>query len=229
MSQGYPQSYPFQGRTGPEAAPDGSYQPFRVDRTGALVTQDSAGKYYEAVKQGKVWGLFTGPTTTGIAAGHLVAASAAAVAQHAIINPVGSGVNLSILRFANAYVSGTVPAGGIYVGMVSGCTLTASVTTFSSKFNLNPAAAGGGQAVTVSVAASTGSGLTNGAAVVTSGVLAVPATTAGSLAELSGVTPAEDVNGLFIVPPGWAFTPLWSGAGTSVLTNMCTVWEEIPV
>lgn len=226
---GYGREYPFQGRTGAESAADGSYQPFRVDRSGAIITGATHGRFYESVRLGRVFGLFTGPTTTGIAAGHLVGATAAAVVQHAVINPTGSGVNISILRFTNAYVSGTVPAGGIYAGIVTGCTLSASVTTFSSKYSKLAGQAAGGSAITVSVAGSAGSALTGGAAVVTNGILNTTATTAGSLAELSGVRPVDEVDGLIVLPPGTAFVPLWSAAGTSVLTNMCTEWEEIPV
>lgn len=220
-------NYPFQGRAGAESAADGSYQPFRVGRQGEIVTNDSHGKYYESVRLGKVFGLFTGPTTTGIAAGHLVGATAAAVVQHAIINPANSGINVSILKFSNAYVSGTLPAGAPMFGTVAGSTLSADVTTFSSKYNLF---AGGptGAAICVSVAGSAGSALTGGAAVVTRGILGFGGSTASAYASAAGVNTTEDLNGLVVIPPGFAFVPLFSGAGTSVLTNMCTIWEEIP-
>jgi hypothetical protein len=70
------------------------------------------GKYTERALRGKLFTLSLAATTTGVAAGHITGAAAAAVTQFALWNPVGSGKNIALLQLWSGPISGT-PAGGV--------------------------------------------------------------------------------------------------------------------
>ncbi len=221
-------SYPFQGRVGPQSAPDGSYQPFKVARDGSIATSGIHGKYYEAVRAGRVFSLRVGPTSTGIAAGHITGASAAAACQIAVLNPAGSGINISILKFGLGIVSGTWPAGPVLHGYSLGATLAASVGTGAllpkNCLNGSPITT---SAITIGVLASSGSALTGGLAVV-DGQIANFAATATAQAVPGVVSAVEDTDGSVVLAPGATWLPVFTSAGTSVLSWMSVVYEEIP-
>lgn len=224
-------SFPFQGRVGNEQAQDGSYQPFRVSRDGCLIVSEIHGQQYEDVARGNIYTLQCGPTTTGISAGNLKGASAAAAVQLALWNPIGSGVNFSLLKFVRGVVSGTVAAGVTshgYLSVAEGDTLPtiASTTATLPKNNL-VGAPNNSRAKFVSTVASSGTALTGATAVkVLRGTKF--SETATALAAASPVDSIEEIDGDIVLAPGSLWLPLEVGAGTSVLLDYSITWAEVP-
>lgn len=217
---------------GVRLAADSSYQPFRSGRDGGLVTSAIHGDQYESTSRGNVYALSVGPTTTGIAAGNLVGAAAAAAVQFALWNPVGSGVNFSLLKFIRGIVSGTPAAGAVvhaYLSVAEGDTLPTIANTVASvpKAQLVGQKAAS-KASFVSTAASSGTALTGAtiAKVLRTAAFAGTATAEAVIGPINGV---EQISGDIVLAPGSLWLPQEPGAGTTMLLNYTIVWEEIPV
>jgi hypothetical protein len=222
----------LQARVGPYTAAEGQYSPFRAGRDGGIVTAASHGDFYEAVSRGNVYTLACGPTTTTIAAGNIIGATAAAAVQFAIWNPIGSGVNFALLEFVRGVVSGTPTGGAVVHGFLS----TALADTLPTIANTAAAiprnnllgAASSSRAGFVSTVASSGTALTGATAVRALGATAFSGTAtamAGVSALQGGV---ERINGKIVLAPGSLWLPLEPGAGTTMLLYYSVTWEEIP-
>src|SRR5436305_12888471 len=98
-------------RVGPQALSDGSLTTARGNKEGAALSSNMGGLYEEATVRGQVFSLVLPLSSTGIAAGHIVGAAAAAATQFAVFNPLTSAKNLVLLEFAMGIVSGTFQAG----------------------------------------------------------------------------------------------------------------------
>lgn len=162
-------------------------------------------------------------TTTAIAAGNLVSAAAAASTQFALFNPIGSGRVLVLSRLYVGVVSGTPVGGPIFHGIYTGVpTLAASGSIVSNRVT-------GGQLNATSVArgytSAAGAALTGGPApsVLRSSAITFTAT---AQAEVSAINAVEDIEGDIIIPAGYGWVPLWTGAGTSVLNAYTISWKE---
>lgn len=222
----------LQGRVGTYNAADGQFAPFRSGRDGGLVTSDIHGNFYEAVARGNVYTLACGPTTTGISAGNLIGAAAAAATQFAIWNPAGSGVNFALLEFARGVVSGTPAAGAVVHGFLS-TGLTDTLPTIANTSAAIPrnallGATSSSRAGFVSTVAQSGTALTGAAAVRAYKVSAFSgtATAQAGVSTLQGSV--ERINGSIVLAPGSLWLPLEPGAGTSMLLYYSLTWEEIP-
>ena len=105
-------------------------------------------KYQLLAQQGKVFQVSGAVTGTTIAAGHVAPPAAAAATLLSILNPVGSNVNLEIIRGTLGHVSGTPGAGtfawcmGYQGGAIDGlaeavavkrCLLTSAKATIASR------------------------------------------------------------------------------------------------
>lgn len=89
------------GQVGPSNPTDGTIdQPFRQGRTGEQVVTELHGKYYEQASRGR--GFFGSSASGGIA----LIVPATGGGHPTLWNPLGSGVNVSILRLELGYVSG---------------------------------------------------------------------------------------------------------------------------
>lgn len=207
-------------RVGPVQGGTGTPVPFTADITGAQRVVDAHGRYFESVRNGKVWTL-----TTGYAGVTLVAASA--IGQTAwnpavgIFNPANSGTNCVIYTgFAN-YLSGTPTAGGLvwgYGAAPGGVTAAGG----NGAVNALSLATGGSVAKTFVLSAMTGS--------VASVILApFPASPfAGAVAATTPLGAMHDVAGLFVCPPG-AFIGISGTLGTATLVAAFLAWEEVPI
>jgi hypothetical protein len=229
-------TFPYQGRVGAQSAADGSYQPFKLLRTGEAVNDSTYGNHYAAVQSGVVFTLNCGPVTTTTSAGNLIGASAAAATQFAIWNPVGSGVNFSLLEFALGQISGTPTGGPVAHGFIS-VALGGTLPTIASVGNANALAprnnlAGSSstsKAFFVSTYASTGTALTGATA---PGVLKIAdfSSTATAEANVTGYQPTvEAIEGKIVLAPGSLWLPLFPGAGTTSLWQASVTWAELPV
>lgn len=162
-------------------------------------------------------------TSTGIAAGNLTGAAAAASTQYALFNPLGSGRVLVLSRFYLGLISGTPAGGPLFHGFFVGVPTLAASGTIA----LNRLAGGSlnGTSVAKAYTSAAGAALTGGPAP----SIIRPAGfsfTATAQAEVSAITCVEDIEGDIIIPAGYGWAPLWSGAGTSVLNAYGVSWKE---
>lgn len=220
-----PSSTYFFGRIGLQNAGEGVSGPSRLGRNLELITGDAHGRYHEAVRTQNVFSLCLPLTATGIAAGNLVGATAAAAVQFALWNPIGSGKLLSLLKFGMGIVSGTPVGGPLFHGLLS--TIPSIATTNTGGVALNNYAAGPlPVAKYVNTAAQSGTALTAAGAVLPLRV-ANFTSTATAQASVGMVNAVEELAGDIILPPGTGWIPLWATAGTSVLNGYSVTWEEI--
>lgn len=209
-------------RVGPQSSSDGAVNISRSDKTGAQVTADAHGHLTEATARGTVFSNVFPLTITGISAGNLINAAAAASTQFALCNPSSSGKNLSLIRFGMGVVSGTPPAGALFHGIMTTVpTLTSTGTILSNN---------GGSANSVARAYNNGAGaaLTGGSAPITT-TIADFSSTATAQASVGMVKAIDYLDGSIVVPPGQCWLPLWAGAGTALLNSYSITWEEVPL
>ena len=199
--------------------------PVLVDSSGKLITKDGSSKYEDDAVNGLIFHLTLAAWTTTIAAGNINSFAAAASTQFALFNPVGSGVNLVLLKFATWQISGTSP--------LAGC--------FHSKFQLTPALAS--VALTPVTSGLVGSAFTPkagyissaaGSALTGSGAATLIRAadfyiTAGTAANLVGNKCVEYIDGDIALSPGWGWAPTWKAAGTTYLGGYSITWKEVAV
>lgn len=213
-------------RIGPApVVPDGIINPLRGARNGEAVTIDAHSRFQEATYRGGVYSLNLAATTTGIAAGNIVGASAAAATQFAFFNPVGSGKNVVLLKFMMGVISGTLPVGPIFHGFFTTVPTVATIGGTVRNNFISPSAPAGASVVIPQVLAA-GSALTGGSAPLVLRAAAFSGT-ATAQASVSTVNSLELIDGDIILAPGTGYVPLWSGAGTSLLNSYSVTWEEI--
>lgn len=213
-----------QVRIGPQTLADGDLTQERGTKDGSLAGVNAHGYYQEPTYRGNVFSMNLAATTTGVAAGNLVSAAAAAAVQFALFNPPSSGKLLVLLRFRMGIISGTPAAGPLFHGFYVGSTSVAGTGTILNNIV-------GGSTASVAkgfaTAASTGTALTGGPAVQTH-MLANLTTTATAQASPYVVSTDDLLDGVLIVPQNGGWAPLWSAAGTSLLSAYSITWEEIP-
>lgn len=214
----------IQGQVGAVVGLDGAQPNARQGRTGELIVSQAHGRYYETTSRGNMFTLTLNATTTGIAAGNLVGAAAAASTQFALWNPNGSGVNLNILKVNIGLISGTYGTGGpVFHGLfVNGNPTIANVGTAYNNL------AGGRPPIARYVASAAGTALTTGTAPVTFRAMTM-AYSASAYSAAAGSNTLELVEGDIVLPPGTGWVPLFAAAGTSVLNAYSVTWEEVPV
>lgn len=201
--------------------------PTRVGRTNEQIVSDGQGRFYELTRIGSIFTLTLVATTTGVAAGNIVGAAAAAVTQFGLINPATSNVNLQLLQFGMGVISGTPGAGPLFHGFIPNIqSLTVSSPGGTARNNML-GAAGSGAAIPWALAA--GSALAGSTQVPVTHKMADFAATATAQAIANGhVRAIENIEGGLVVPPGVMWLPLWSAAGTALLNSYSIVWAEVP-
>lgn len=216
-------------RTGPATQADGvGDQPLRQGRNGELIISNARGFYYEGAKRGATFGLCLAATTTGIAAGNISAAAAAASTNFALWNPVGSGVDLVLLKVWIGIISGT-PTNGpmIHNYMLNGIPSIQSVSTNGAALNNY---LGGGSPKARYVAVAAGTNLTGGG-LLTAGRQMSFSTQASAFSAAAEPSQSglELLDGDIVIPPGTGWVPCWAAAGSSLLSAYGVTWEEIAV
>lgn len=213
------------GRVGNQNVGEGAINQIRLGRNLELITGDAHGRYHEAVRTQQVFSLCLPLTATGIAAGNLVGATAAAAVQFAIWNPVGSGKLLSLLKFGMGIVSGTPVGGPLFHGIITTIPSIATTNTGGVAQN-NYAGMGLPTAKYVNTAAQAGTTMTGAGAVLPLRAAAFTST-ATAQASVGMVNAVEEINGDIVLAPGTGWIPLWATAGTNVLNGYSITWEEI--
>jgi hypothetical protein len=213
-----------QVRVGPQILSDGVLTQERCSKDGAMVGANGHCSYQEMVYRGNVFSLVLPLTTGTVAAGNVVAGAAAASTQFAVANPVASGKNLVLLRFRLGVVSATtIAAGPLFHGYQS-----AVPTLATSGTILNNLMGSGGSSVARGYTSAGGAALTGGG-ISNAFLLANFATTVTTPASPYLITTDDLLDGSMIIPPGYAYVPLWQAAGTAILYGCSLTWEEIPI
>jgi hypothetical protein len=185
-------------------------QAHRIDPVGSLITADGAGRYMDAVLSGNV---YIAVTTAAAAFG----ATLSATTTTGIINPVGSGKNLVLLRLGVAL--STQPTLGTGVTLAASSTLVPTVTASASMTIKNALLSGGNPSSVVIACAAT-------ANVLTGTPFAVYPLTVSSATTVAPPPTDNEFAGLFIVPPGGAVGINCTAATSGWATF---VWHELPV
>ena len=208
-------------RIGPQSAGDGALVQARGTREGAEISSNLGGLYEESCVRGQLFTHSLAATSTNIAAGHIVGATAAANIQFGVFNPVASGKNLVLLEFALGIISGTFPAGPAFHGLIPNVpTLAASGTPYSNLMG------SGLTSVAKCYSSAAGAALTGALAVVTH-KLTNFSSTATAQASPYLVNTVEYIDGKLVIPPGMGWVPLFSGAGTTCLMGLSLTWREV--
>jgi len=220
----------LQGQVGPQISADGTQTILRQGRTSELIVSQAHSRYNETAQTGSVYALSLIVTATGVAAGNIVNAAAAAATQFALWNPVGSGVNLCLIETGVSVSSATtMPAGPPFHGLIVGSVPTIA-STFDSGRGASNARAGSGapRAKYVNTAAQAGTALTGASAPIVFRAMELSFNATG-FASAGGTYVDEHLDGEIVLPPGTGWLPLWASAGTSMLNAYSVVWEEIPI
>jgi len=212
-------------KVGIQNGAEATLNPTRGSRIGGLVVANGQGAHYEAASRGTIFSLVLTAWSTTIAAGNINAAAAAASTQFALWNPVGSGKNLSLLKFGVWPISGTAPVPPVFHSYsVTPPSIDTSVVNPITCNNPGLASS----SVARALASAAGANLTGSTAlkIIRAADLFI---TAGTAANLGGFKVQENIDGDIVIPPGICWVPTWIAAGTTFLGGYSITWEEIPV
>lgn len=198
----------------------------RGDFSGAqVVSQTGTGRFGEAVLKGGVFTAVSPTLTLAASGGNLVGSTAAQATNTCLFNPVGSNVNLVLLRVSVSINSGTFAAGGVFHGVQTSQTIATSISGAAQgkACLVGSGAASQGYVFTQGTQAT----LTGGGATVQLGPIAGTTATAAANGYLQPVV--DEVDGAIVLQPGTAYQPLFAGVGTSVIYNVSYTWMEVPI
>lgn len=190
----------------------------RQDKLSAMVVSDSHGRYYEQSSRGVIFCLSTANTGTTIVAANVSPPAAAAATAITLLNPVGSLVNLEILRVTMSQLTGTPGTGAwTYCVAPSGTSVTAAQNT--------PAAACF-TATSPNAKGYVQTALTGGPVHTVLGN--IPASVfAGALAASANFTDVPD--GMIVVAPGWMLTLAPPATGTTLAVAISIFYAEVTI
>lgn len=171
-------------RVGPQVGGDNTQPAVRSDRTSAGVVTDAHGHFQEATIRSNIYSLLLVATTTGVAAGNITGAAAAASTQFAIWNPLNSGKALVLLKFGMGIISGTPGAGPMFHNFATIIPTIANTGTV-----INNMLGSGSASVAKFVASAAGVALTGGGALTAHSIIAFTSTNTAqaSVGELNAV------------------------------------------
>lgn len=193
---------------------DGLLAPARLGDAYGLCTMDAHGKYYDAVRRGRVFFV----TNSAAQALSLNSTTATGII---LFNPANSGVNLAILEVMVA--TQTLPAGvstSILTGGVQATSVTQTTTNVANGV----------------VNALIGGGLTSKSTVGSSATIAtaniqrvIPFATGATTAASTSFPPfaKDDVGGNLVIPPGFVTSLQCLTTAQTVLGQI--TWEEVPI
>lgn len=191
-------------------------------KSGEAIVSELHGKYYTQNVRG---GLFIGnQASTGVAA----PAVTSTTQQCGLFNPLGSGVNLSLVKLNMDYVSGTGLTAGFVLGYKTGC--GASIATGSpgitAATTATPLSARLDGAASKAVFMSAGITTAAPALLMELGIsqLVITAATTGATTFKTDY----DFDGTVIVPPGSAIFVAGAVASMVSVWGVTLIWEEVP-
>ncbi len=207
---------------GPQTKGDGTYGSLRGGKQGQLITSHLHGKFYEQCSRGNV---YQGRSASG---GIAIIVPATGGGHPTLWNPLGSGVNLSLISLRLSYVSGTHAPGAF---------------EWAYTANAGAAAATGSPIATATLVASTnmlvgsgnvGAGLwspttnTFTAAPVFFAPIGVGLHTGAAATAIGPTRIVENYDGEFVLAPGSAMSLCYQTTTTTALFQVGLIWEEIP-
>ena len=190
----------------------------RASRNGGLVVTPEATALYEGASRGTVFSCSTALTGTTVVAANNSGVAAAAATILSLYNPIGSGVNLALVKTGVWFTSGT-PAVGMWC--------------YNVAYN---------QTITATPNAVMGRNLPSGAATSASGFTQTALTGSGAQTFLRGfgtmfagaiaaTTPAlhwDDASDI-VLPPGGVISICSPGTGTTVIVMASIVYQEVAI
>jgi len=213
-------SVTIQGQVGPRTVADGANTEFRQGRTGAIINSDGHGRYHESVSRGLTFSISTVLAGTTVVSGNVSPVAAAAATILSLYNPIGSGVNASVLKVVFGQVSGTPGAGMVAYNIAYNQTITAAANAATV---CNYASGKTGACKGFTQTALTGSG-----AQVLLRPLG-PLSFAGALAVGAGpLGYLDEVAGEIVLPPGGLLSIAVPAAGTTWVLAGSMTYEEVP-
>lgn len=198
------------GKVGRTSLSDGTAAPLRLGTEAGLVL-DSHGKYYEAVKAGRV---FTAANQAAVA---VTAALATTYTGLVVENPATSGKDLVMLEFGwglSVVLPTALTIFGLMVGLDAG---DAAAAIIPKNMYLGGAAS----------VATVDNGCTLTGTPVLARVFGNAAKGADTVTVLDGVS-CVDLNGSLIVPPGY-YVAVYSFAANTAAAIFHLMWEEVDV
>jgi hypothetical protein len=205
-----------EARSGPQVITDGSVNEIRLSKDSSLVTQDSHGRYQEALFRGNVYAL----NVNGAAATAFTGATGGTPLA-AIYNPAGSGKNFVILGIMIGNRAAASAAGVVTFNLWGGPTVLPT-GTLTQPLNMLTLAATGSSAKGWVNAATTGSTAIGQLFPVASYYWATAAS-----ALLAGTF--FDVAGMAICIPGNMIALGATAALTAATWDATLIWEEIGI
>ena len=197
-----------QVKIGPQVLSEGGYAPARGGRTGDLIVTQGHGRYYEAVKQGRVYigcNVMGTPVTTQ-------AGLSATTPALTLYNPIGSSVDLVLLSIDVCVTA--APAAASFIALANNVVnATAPATTTNATMvnaKLGAALGNVGQAYAIATLAA--------APIVCRYIGFVEATGGTDMYRFH-----DDVDGAIIVPAGVAVS---IQAKTAIALVCAFCWEE---
>ncbi len=183
----------------------------------------SSVKYQLLAQQGKVFEVSGVLTGTTIVAAHVAPPAAAAATLLTLYNPMSSAVNLEVIKVTLGHVSGTPGAGSFAyckAYMADSITATEAVAVKSARYLSTKNTIAKAWSATA---------LTGGIVHTVIGMM--PSTPfAGALALTSEGTAkaaVDEVDGLIVIPPGWALTLAAAATGTTHIVTASIVYAEV--
>lgn len=202
------------GKVGIQSLSSGGQGPLRINTEGGLVVSQAHGKYYEAVKAGRV---FVAANQAAVA---LTAAMATTYTGLVLFNPSTSTKDFVLLGCGYALTVATPTATAI--GLMTGTVVTAA--TMDAAAAITPRNRLVGSTSTSSAIVDNGCTL-NGTPVLEQvfGHSWTEATTAGS----AGPNNWQDLDGSLIIQPS-SYVAFYSFAANTAAFILSFMWEEVP-
>jgi hypothetical protein len=200
-------------RTGLIVAADGSKNPPRADRQGSLVVSQSHGRYTEAAFRGNLCFSYSAARATSV--------PATAMIGNIVWNPPGSGIVLALQKWTAQIQVTSATCLGISLAYGAQAITPTTVTAANSYGNtfLNAGSPGNCIAKAYSIAT----------------LLVVPTVVMNLYHNTAAIATTGvdimqgDLEGMFIVPPGYivCLASLGAAVAAAGMTSTLT-WEEIP-
>ena len=222
----------IQGQVGQINASDGVQNNIRQGRTGEVIASQAHARFYEQTSRGQVFTVVQTAITSNVAQGHTLVSANSAVQTNgtvnmALWNPVGSGVNLSLLKWTAAPISGTLPQAAGFHGVFVTGNPTNPTTADTSRGAYNNLV-GGKQPIARYISSTSGTAITGGTAPVPVRVMNT-AYQSTAFTQAAGASVTENIDGDIVIPPGYGWVPLFFNNYASFLASWSLTWEEVPI
>jgi hypothetical protein len=221
-------------RTGETLAADGTVNPGRSGKTGALIVQDAHGRFAEATRRGRLFSTGMGLTSINNATFTTATLGATATPVVGVWNPGTSTVNLEVLLAALvlAVTAGTAtgPGGFSWLYSIGNNAITTGLNPVNRRTLGATGALGKGFAGTALTGLTTNLVVAGASALMGGNLKNISSveTAVGQNIGYGGVT-QEILDGSWLVPPGGVLALLCHTTPVAHSAASMLVWEEVPI